>query len=65
MKKTKLDVETLAVDSFCTAAAKDEGGTVQAYEAPSYPYASCTCTEGGSYAVVLCPPAQTRTTCAV
>lgn len=58
MKKLKLDVETLAVDSFPTAAAAKETGTVQGYDAPTYPYPSCGCTTGGSWVAALCPPPE-------
>jgi hypothetical protein len=56
MKKLRLDVETLAVESFATAAREDEAGTVQAYEAPTPPYRTCGCTTGASYLAVFCPP---------
>jgi hypothetical protein len=63
MQKLKLDVEALAVDSFAIAGAKDDG-TVNAFEAPTYPYPSCGCTTGNSYLAAYCPPPSTRTTCA-
>ncbi|HEX8907345.1 MAG TPA: hypothetical protein VF771_21010 [Longimicrobiaceae bacterium] len=56
MKKLRLDVERLSVDSFSTAAARGEGGTVQGHEAPTYPYYTCGCTTGASYAAAFCPP---------
>ena len=56
MKKLKLDVETLAVESFSTAAGAEEAGTVQAYLAPTPPYRTCSCTTGASYLAVYCPP---------
>jgi hypothetical protein len=66
MQKLKLDVETLAVDSFSTAALLDDDGTVQAFEeAPTYPYASCGCTTGASFRAAFCPPPSTKTTCAL
>jgi len=69
MKKLKLDVETLAVDSFRIAASSKDGGTVQAHEVPTYPYATCDaacsygCTTGASYLEAYCPPPSTRTGC--
>ena len=62
MTKLKLDLDTLAVDSFAIAGVKGDG-TVQANEAPTYPYATCTCTTGASYLEAYCPPPSTRTTC--
>ncbi len=56
MKKLKLDVEALAVDSFSTHAAPMDAGTVKAYDAPTPPYRTCTCTTGASYLAALCPP---------
>lgn len=56
MKKLKLDVETLSVSSFTTAAAAKETGTVQGYDAPTYPYRTCGCTTGASYLAAFCPP---------
>jgi hypothetical protein len=58
MKKVKLDLDTLAVDSFSTATAEGRGGTVQAHEAPTYPYKTCSCTTGASYLEAFCPPPQ-------
>jgi hypothetical protein len=49
------------VDSFSTAAGNREGGTVEAYDAPTYPYPSCGCTTGASYLEAFCPPPSTRT----
>ena len=69
MKKLKLDVEALAVDSFTIPAVKGDG-TVQANAVPTPPYATCdgacsyTCTTGASYLAAFCPPPSTRTTCA-
>lgn len=69
MKKLKLDVEALAVDSFTIAAAKGDG-TVQANAVPTPPYQTCDaacsygCTTGASYLAAYCPPPSTRTTCA-
>jgi len=66
MNKLKLDVETLAVDSFPIAAAGVDEGTVQGHEfAPTPPYASCGCTTGASYRAAFCPPPSTATTCAI
>ncbi|HYH81453.1 MAG TPA: hypothetical protein VEX86_16740 [Longimicrobium sp.] len=65
MNKLKLDMEMLAVDSFATAALGGDEGTVQAHEAPTYPYETCGCTTGASYRAVFCPPASTRTGCVV
>jgi hypothetical protein len=69
MKKLRLDVEGLAVDSFPTAESVREGGTVQGLEVPTPPYATCnavctyTCTTGASYLEAYCPPPSTRTGC--
>jgi hypothetical protein len=69
MKKLTLKVETLAVESFPTAAAGKDAGTVQGFDVPTPPYASCpctnTCTTGASYMAALCPPPLTNNTCAV
>ena len=65
MKKLKLDVEALAVDSFATARGEDRSGTVQAHEAPTHPYASCGCTTGASFAAFFCPPPATNNTCEI
>jgi hypothetical protein len=65
MKKLTLKVETLAVESFPTAAAGQDAGTVQAYDAPTPPYASCGCTTGASYMAAFCPPPISNNTCAV
>jgi hypothetical protein len=65
MKKLKLDLDRLAVDSFSTHLPPLDAGTVKAYDAPTPPYESCGCTTGGSYLAVFCPPPSTRTTCAV
>lgn len=62
MKKLTLDIETLAVESFAIAVAKEDG-TVNAFEAPTYPAPSCGCTTGASYLEAYCPPPSTRTTC--
>ena len=64
MKKVKLDVETLAVESFGIAAAVEDDGTIQGFAAPTPPYASCGCTTGASFLEAFCPPPSTRTTCA-
>jgi hypothetical protein len=56
VKKLTLDVEMLAVESFATDAAAREEGTVQAYEAPTPPYRTCSCTTGASYLAFFCPP---------
>jgi hypothetical protein len=56
MRKMKLDLETLAVESFGTAGDASVGGTVNAYDAPTPPFASCGCTTGASYIARLCPP---------
>jgi len=69
MKKLKLDVEKLAVDSFPVSEATEEAGTVQGMEVPTPPYATCdaactyTCTTGASYLEAYCPPPSTRTGC--
>jgi hypothetical protein len=63
MRKLKLEVETLAVDSFSTADGGGEGGTVQAQEAPTYPYYTCGCTTGASFRAAFCPPPATNNTC--
>ena len=63
MKKLTLDLDALAVDSFDIAVA-EEDGTVNGFEAPTYPYPSCGCTTGASYLEAYCPPPSTRTTCA-
>lgn len=63
MRKMKLDLETLAVESFRTAGDAYAGGTVNAYDAPTPPYDSCGCTTGASYIARFCPPPSTRTTC--
>jgi hypothetical protein len=63
MRKLKLDVETLAVDTFSTAAAGRDDGTVHAFDAPTYPAPSCGCTTGASYLEAFCPPPSTRTGC--
>jgi len=65
MKKVTLDLETLAVDSFPTSTEGSASGTVQGFEVPTPPYASCGCTTGGSYFAVYCPPPSTKTTCRV
>jgi hypothetical protein len=66
MKKLKLDVEALAVDSFSTARGEGRNGTVQAHENPSIPpYATCGCTTGASYAAFFCPPPATNNTCEI
>jgi hypothetical protein len=65
MKKLSLKVETLSVESFPTAAASKETGTVRGYDAPTYPAPSCGCTTGASFMAALCPPPATNTTCAV
>jgi len=56
MKKLRLDLDRLAVDSFATHAAPMDAGTVEAYDAPTPPYRTCTCTQGGSYLAAVCPP---------
>ena len=56
MRKMKLDLETLNVESFGTACDVLSDGTVAAYEAPTPPYASCGCTTGASYVARFCPP---------
>lgn len=66
MNKLKLNLETLAVDSFPISAGSVDEGTVQAHEfVPTPPYASCGCTTGASFRAVFCPPPSTATTCAV
>ena len=68
MKKLKLDVEDLAVNSFAIAGARGEG-TVEAHAVPTYPYRTCDaacsygCTTGASYLEAYCPPASTATGC--
>ena len=64
MKKVKLEIDVLAVESFPIDALETEEGTVQAYDAPTPPYASCGCTTGASYYHAFCPPPSTATTCA-
>ncbi|HET7462361.1 MAG TPA: hypothetical protein VFJ82_13995 [Longimicrobium sp.] len=64
MKKVKLDVDTLAVESFPTAASAEQAGTVQGFDAPTPPYASCGCTTGASYLEAFCPPPISNNTCA-
>jgi hypothetical protein len=63
MKKMKLDVDMLAVESFRMADEVAMAGTVNAYDAPTPPYDSCGCTTGASYIARFCPPPSTRTTC--
>jgi hypothetical protein len=63
MRKMKLDLDALAVESFRTAASASVSGTVDAYDAPTPPYDSCGCTTGASYIARFCPPPSTRTTC--
>lgn len=63
MQKMKLDLDTLAVESFRMAGETYDAGTVEAYEAPTPPYATCGCTTGASYVARFCPPPSTRTTC--
>ena len=63
MNKLKLDVEALAVDSFSIAEGARDAGTVEAYDAPTYPAPSCGCTTGASYLEAFCPPPSTRTGC--
>lgn len=63
MKKMKLDLDTLAVESFRMADEFAVAGTVEAYEAPTPPYATCGCTTGASYIARFCPPPSTRTGC--
>lgn len=63
MRKMKLDLDTLAVESFRMANDILADGTVAAYEAPTPPYDSCGCTTGASYIARFCPPPSTRTTC--
>lgn len=61
MRKMKLNLDALAVESFRMADHAGEGGTVQAYDAPTPPYDSCGCTTGASYVARFCPPPSTRT----
>jgi len=56
MKKVKLDLDMLDVESFPTASAESDLGTVQAYDAPTPPYKTCSCTTGASYLEAFCPP---------
>ncbi|HYR07960.1 MAG TPA: hypothetical protein VEQ60_09335 [Longimicrobium sp.] len=63
MRKMKLNLETLAVESFPTAGAAHVAGTVDAYDAPTPPFDSCGCTTGASYIARFCPPPSTRTGC--
>lgn len=63
MRKVKLDLDPLAVESFGTARDVSVDGTVDAYEAPTPPYVSCGCTTGASYIARFCPPPSTRTGC--
>ena len=63
MKKLKLDLEELAVDSFRIAEGARDAGTVQAYDAPTYPSPTCGCTTGASYLARFCPPPATNNTC--
>lgn len=56
MRKMKLDLDTLAVESFGTAGDALVAGTVAAYEAPTPPYYTCGCTTGASYVARFCPP---------
>lgn len=56
MRKMKLDLDTLAVESFGTATDALVDGTVNAYEAPTPPYKTCGCTTGASYVARFCPP---------
>jgi hypothetical protein len=65
MKKLKLDLDKLAVDSFSIARPTHEDGTVQGFDAPTYPAPSCGCTTGASYLAAFCPAPSTRTTCFV
>ena len=62
MKKLKLDVEGLTVDSFLTAEGARDAGTVEAYDAPTYPAPSCGCTTGASYLVTIEATARTSST---
>lgn len=56
MAKLKLDVDTLEVQSFETAQAKGERGTVAAHAlAPKTPYCSADCTEEWTCGI-WCPP---------
>jgi hypothetical protein len=43
MKKLSLNFDTLKVETFATADAQPEEGTVVAHEAPSYPDPVWTC----------------------
>lgn len=63
MRKMKLDLDMLAVESFRMANDVLMSGTVNAYDAPTPPYDSCGCTTGASYVQRFCPPPSTRTTC--
>ena len=63
MRKMQLELDTLAVESFPIAPEGREAGTVDAYEAPTPPYATCGCTTGASYIARFCPPPSTKTTC--
>ena len=63
MRKMKLDLDTLAVESFRMADDARVAGTVDAYDAPTPPYDSCGCTTGASYVARFCPLPSTRTTC--
>lgn len=65
MQKMRLNLDALAVETFRTAVEPEVHGTVDAYEAPTPPYASCGCTTGASYIARFCPPPSTRTTCRV
>jgi hypothetical protein len=65
MQKMRLDLDALTVESFRTAGEAGMMGTVDAYEAPTPPYATCGCTTGASYVARFCPPPSTRTTCRV
>ena len=56
MKKVKLELDALAVESFPTAALETGEGTVQAFDAPTPPYYTCGCTTGASYLERYCPP---------
>ncbi|MBB4634785.1 hypothetical protein [Longimicrobium terrae] len=64
MRKMQLDLDTLAVESFPVSPETRGAGTVDAYEAPTPPYASCGCTTGASYIARFCPPPVSKTTCA-
>ena len=63
MRKMQLDLDTLSVESFPIAPEARAAGTVDAYEAPTPPYASCGCTTGASYIARFCPPPLTNNTC--